>query len=139
MEFKEELLQATHLLLQANIEKILWICHSEAEVKQANILNSMEKRAIDVVYPKTVRDVSAAYSTCRMAMVTKAHTGMFCLANHVPFAIFSYDMKCDALMEMIWDFPHHLVCHIDQLANVDKKQIVVGLFDSFRVDVVLSG
>jgi len=120
-QFQEQLLQVAHLVV-TNIKKIKWICHSDAEYKQALKVRENMRISFDVVLPKTPEDISREYSSCETALVTKAHAGIFCLANNTPFGFLSYDMKCDALMEMIVDFPHHYLCHVDELSGINIPQ-----------------
>ena len=67
-------------------------------------------------------DVKKYYPLCRKALVTKAHAAMFSLANEVPFAFIGYDIKCDALLDMIYGNPTDFIVHIDELKNIQIEK-----------------
>jgi hypothetical protein len=117
-QYAEKLLEAARLILTYT-DSVRWICHSKEEKAHAQEISMQLNKPLDVVYPRTIAEVRDAYGRCKTGLVTKAHAALFCLANNVPFGFFSYDMKCDALMEMIADFPNHYLCHVEQLPKIN--------------------
>jgi len=57
------------------------------------------------------------------AIVTKLHSAYFCLANNVPFNFISYDIKCDYLLEMLYDSiaPYNLNLYDLENFRIEKK------------------
>jgi hypothetical protein len=117
-EYAEGFVEVAKLIL-AYTDSVLWICHSKEERSHAREISIQLKRPVDVVRPRTIAEVRDAYGHCKTGLVTKAHAALFCLANNVPFGIFSYDMKCDALMEMIADFPNNYLCRVEQFPKIN--------------------
>ena len=100
---------------QKTTKPIKWLCHSEQEQADAERLRDLLQQDFDIANPKTFEDTSREFASCRLGLVTKGHAGIFCLANRVPFAFLSYDIKCDALVESLWDAPQDLLLYIHQL------------------------
>lgn len=123
IEYQKQLLIAAEVAVK-NINGINWICHSQLEYEHAQKFKDSLDGSFDITLPSTSDEIAKAYSSCEFGLVTKAHAGIFCLANNTPFAFLSYDMKCDALMEMIVDFPHHYLIHIDELSEDIPKKII---------------
>ncbi len=45
-----------------------------------------------------------------------------------------YDMKCDALMEMIVDFPHRYLCHVDELGRSGVPETINRILSNTNQD-----
>lgn len=89
----------------AKMEETLWLCHSDREEHEARkICKDLEDR-VQIVRPRTLDEISAVIESSAMGIVVKAHPAIFMLANLKPFAFITYDMKCSALLEMIFDDP----------------------------------
>ena len=118
-----ETLAKIALYFIATIPNSVWICHSIAEEREAKYLLKSNNINIPVIYPKTFEEVADVYSRCKTAIVTKLHSAYFCLANTVPFSFISYDMKCDFLLEMLYDTfaPYSLSLYEIENYNLDKK------------------
>lgn len=106
---------------------LVWICHSKLEYINAVEFRDYAKAHYDVVQPKSFDEVQEIYSRIDMAVVTKAHSGIFSLANLTPFAFLSYDLKCDALLEMIVDFPCNYLLHIHRLQELDVEKRIESM------------
>ena len=115
-KYQKYILQLAELIVR-NVPRIKWICHSAVEFEHATRFRREGGFSFDIAYPRTAPDVGKEYASCKFGFVTKAHAAIFCLANNIPFGFLSYDMKCDALMEMIVDHPHHYLCHIDEIKS----------------------
>lgn len=115
---------------EGQTKTIKWICHSEGEREDAEQLRSQLKQGFDIVTPKTFDETSAAFASCRFALVTKGHAGIFALANRVPFAFLSYDVKCDGLVESLWDDPQDLLLYIHKLRDVEIDQVLQTLLNN---------
>ena len=113
-EYQKQILQLAELIVR-NVPGIKWICHSAVEFEHATRFRKEGGFGFDIAYPRTAFEIGKEYVSCKSGFVTKAHAAIFCLANNIPFGFLSYDMKCDALMEMMVDHPHHYLCHIDEL------------------------
>jgi hypothetical protein len=131
VEYQKQLLMAAEIVAR-NIDRIKWICHSGAEYEHARKMKELLQADFDIVRPENAAEIADAYSSCEIGLVTKAHAGIFCLANNTPFAFLSYDMKCDALMEMIVDYPHHFLLHIDRLAEARIPQDLEAVISRVR-------
>ncbi|WP_204150813.1 polysaccharide pyruvyl transferase family protein [Leptolyngbya sp. CCY15150] len=114
---------------QNQTKPLKWICHSETERVDAERLRDHFQHDFDIVNPTTFEETSQAFASCRIALVTKGHAGIFCLANRVPFAFLSYDIKCDALVEALWDHPPDLLLYIHQLKELDIDQALQSLLN----------
>ncbi len=57
------------------------------------------------------------------AIVTKRHSAYFCIANNVPFNFISYDIKCDYLLEMLYDSiaPYNLNLYDLENFRIEKE------------------
>ncbi|MBW2130792.1 MAG: polysaccharide pyruvyl transferase family protein [Deltaproteobacteria bacterium] len=132
-KYSDSLLQVVALLLN-HTDSIKWICHSSVEKTHADEVVKQFDKKIEVLYPRDIQSVREAYMGCELALVTKAHAALFCLANLVPFGFFSYDMKCDALMEMIADFPGNYICHIETLPRVNIAGMLSRLLYNLQRD-----
>ncbi len=130
-EYQQELVSVAELIVQ-NVPQIKWICHSTVEREYALKVRNQLKLKYDVVMPSTPEEIGREYASCKMTLVTKAHAGIFSLANNVPFAFLSYDMKCDALMEMIVDFPHQYLIHLDDIATINLPLTLSRVTDKVR-------
>ncbi len=118
-----ETLAKIALYFIATVPNSVWICHSEAEEREAKFLLKAQNINIPVIYPKTFEEVADVYSRCTAALVTKLHSAYFCLANNVPFGFISYDIKCDFLLEMLYDSiaPYSLNLYDLENYRLDKK------------------
>jgi hypothetical protein len=97
-------------------QRVLWVCHSGVDEAQAVGVNRQLKLGFDILRPRTTAQAGAAYATCRHALVTRFHAGVFCIANSVPFGFLGYDVKCWHLVSMIADEPHQYVLPLDRLS-----------------------
>lgn len=111
------------LYLTSVFPKSVWICHSQAEEKHAQTLLKLRNLTVPVVTPKNFEEVAEVYSLCTAAFVTKLHSAYFCLANNVPFNFISYDIKCDYLLEMLYDSiaPYSLNLYDLENFRIEKK------------------
>jgi hypothetical protein len=128
-QYREQLLQVANAVIRRT-KRLRWVCHSSVEERHAKEILAQTVRNFDVCTPRNAEEAARAYAPCRAALVTKAHAGWFCLANNVPFAFLSYDMKCDALLEMLTDFPDRFLCHVDSLPGIDIGKRVRDLLKS---------
>jgi hypothetical protein len=102
--------------VRARCRRVLWICHSQMDESQAVGVNRRLQLGFDIVRPKTAAQAGAAYASCKRALVTRFHAGIFCMANSVPFGFVGYDVKCWHLVSMVADEPHQYVLPIDRLS-----------------------
>jgi polysaccharide pyruvyl transferase len=105
--------------VRAQFGRVLWICHSRRDADQAEGVNRQLGLGFDIMRPCNAAEAGAAYAACELALVTRFHAGMFCLANAVPFAFLGYDMKCWHLMTMIADEPYQYVLPLERLGEMD--------------------
>lgn len=105
--------------VRTQFRSVLWICHSRLDADQAEGVNRQLCLGFDIVRPRNAQEAGAAYAACELALVTRFHAGMFCLANTVPFAFLGYDMKCWHLMTMIADEPYQYVLPLERLSGMD--------------------
>jgi len=94
-----------------------------------------------VVRPETFKEVAAIYSRCNVAVVTKMHSALFCLANNVPFSMITYDAKCDALLELLYDCIEPFSLNLfdsEFLAVEDKLSQMVDTLDKEAEMIKLS-
>ena len=103
-------------------QSLLWLCHSNIEKTNALEFREQFKLNFDIAMMNNFDDVKKYYPLCRKALVTKAHAAMFSLANEVPFAFIGYDIKCDALLDMIYGNPTDFIVHIDELKNIQIEK-----------------
>ncbi|MCP5463494.1 MAG: polysaccharide pyruvyl transferase family protein [Deltaproteobacteria bacterium] len=120
-------LLVTAEMIMRNVPNTVWICHSAQEQEHANKFKKDTKLDFDVIRPTTFSEVGELYAQINQALVTKAHAGYFCLANNVPFGMISYDMKCDALLQMITDFPIDFSVHIHHLNELDFSKRIQNI------------
>ncbi|MBF0379808.1 MAG: polysaccharide pyruvyl transferase family protein [Magnetococcales bacterium] len=122
-----DMLRIIVVSLKENRNRVLWVCHSDIEEREAKSLIKQCDLAFDIVRPRTSVEAGIAYSSCRLALVVKAHAAIFCLANKVPFGFISYDIKCLQLMSMIVDDPYKYIIPIELTVEPDILQRVKNL------------
>jgi hypothetical protein len=104
--------------------RVLWVCHSTLDASQAAGVNRQLGLGFEIVRPGNAHEAGTAYASCRLALVTRFHAGIFCLANSVPFAFIGYDVKCWHLLTMLADEPYQYLLPIDRLAETDVETAV---------------
>lgn len=130
--YQRELFKIAHTV--RNVDGLVWVCHSEIERLNAEELRDQLQAGYAVEVPGDFDQVRQIYSRCNLALVTKAHAAIFCLANNVPFGFLSYDLKCDALMDMIVDFPCDYLVHIHELGSIDIPTKIGNILSSLQRD-----
>jgi len=130
--YQRELFKIAHVV--RNVDGLVWVCHSDIERLNAEELRDQLKASYAVEVPGNFDQVRLVYSQCQLALVTKAHAAIFCLANNVPFGFLSYDLKCDALMDMIVDFPCDYLVHIHELGSIDIPTKIGNILSSLQKD-----
>jgi len=104
----------------------------EADIEK--IVAATGRRDIAIHLPTTLEDIAELFADVRLAFVLKAHTGYFALANRTPVGMLSYDMKCQALLEMFVDHPQRYAVGIDRLVRDTAADEVNRILQNLRTD-----